>query len=73
MIKKLYVGHKNVKAFLTHGGLLGTQEAIYYEIPLIGIPLCADQFFNINNYVKKKTKDLNPRLMFKFLEIKKFI
>ncbi|KAL2748506.1 UDP-glucosyltransferase 2-like [Vespula maculifrons] len=45
--------HRNVKAFITHGGLLGTQEAISYGVPMIGIPLFSDQFTNIANYVKK--------------------
>ncbi|XP_017886230.2 UDP-glucuronosyltransferase 1-6-like [Ceratina calcarata] len=45
--------HKNVKAFITHGGLMGTMEAIYYAIPMVGIPLFGDQKTNIANGVSK--------------------
>lgn len=46
--------HKNIKAFITHGGLMGTQEAIAYGIPMIGIALFMDQYHNIDRYVQKK-------------------
>ncbi|XP_034948011.1 uncharacterized protein [Chelonus insularis] len=46
--------HKNIRAFITHGGLMGTQEAIYTAVPMIGMPLFADQFLNIDVYVQKK-------------------
>lgn len=45
--------HKNLKVFVTHGGLLGTTEAVYHGVPLIGIPLFGDQVYNIKTYVKR--------------------
>jgi glucuronosyltransferase len=46
-------GHPNVRVFITHGGLLGTQEAVYNAVPMVGIPLFSDQHHNIENYVSK--------------------
>ncbi|XP_051166045.1 UDP-glucosyltransferase 2-like isoform X2 [Leptopilina boulardi] len=45
--------HNNTKLFITHGGLLGVQEALYHGVPIIGMPIYADQFFNIRILVKK--------------------
>ena len=50
----MFIEHKNIKAFITHGGLQGTLESIYFCTPLIGVPLFGDQYFNINTYVKRK-------------------
>jgi UDP:flavonoid glycosyltransferase YjiC (YdhE family) len=40
------LAHPKVKAFITHGGLLGGTEAIYYGKPLITIPIFGDQKLN---------------------------
>jgi UDP:flavonoid glycosyltransferase YjiC (YdhE family) len=41
------LGHPNIKAFITHGGLLSTIEAVYYGVPIIGIPVFGDQRNNM--------------------------
>ena len=45
--KKKIVAHPNVKVFVTHGGRLSTIEAIYFGVPLVGIPVFGDQLSNI--------------------------
>ncbi|XP_033334725.2 UDP-glucosyltransferase 2 [Megalopta genalis] len=46
--------HKNIKAFITHGGLMGLQEAVYFGIPLVGVPIFGDQSTNLKNVAAKK-------------------
>lgn len=45
--------HPNTRVFVTHGGLMGTQEATYCGVPMIGIPVFGDQIKNINILVDK--------------------
>ncbi|XP_043473286.1 UDP-glucosyltransferase 2-like [Leptopilina heterotoma] len=45
--------HKNTKVFITHCGLLSSFETIYFGVPVIGIPIAADQFRNLDTLVKK--------------------
>nr|AIM58898.1 UGT2B30 [Macaca fascicularis] len=41
------LGHPKTRAFITHGGANGIYEAIYHGIPMVGVPLFADQLDNI--------------------------
>ncbi|XP_055838424.1 UDP-glycosyltransferase UGT5-like [Episyrphus balteatus] len=41
------LAHPNVKVFITHGGLFGTQESVYHAVPMLGIPAYGDQFLNM--------------------------
>jgi glucuronosyltransferase len=46
-----HAAHPNVRLFITHGGLLSMLEAVCRGVPLIGIPIYADQFLNIGRAV----------------------
>ena len=41
------LAHPNLKVFVTHGGLLSIQEALYHGTPLVGVPLAQDQISNV--------------------------
>ncbi|PNJ12629.1 UGT2B4 isoform 2 [Pongo abelii] len=41
------LGHPKTRAFITHGGANGIYEAIYHGIPMVGVPLFADQLDNV--------------------------
>lgn len=40
------LAHKNVKLFISHGGIFGIQEAIYNAVPMILYPFYGDQHLN---------------------------
>ncbi|KAG6445490.1 UDP-glycosyltransferase [Manduca sexta] len=47
------LAHPNCVLFITHGGLLSTTETLHFGVPIIGIPLFADQFINTKRAVTK--------------------
>ncbi|XP_032521849.2 UDP-glucosyltransferase 2-like [Danaus plexippus] len=46
--------HPNVKLFITQGGLQSTDEAIDAAVPVIGIPMLGDQWYNVEKYTYHK-------------------
>ncbi|KAF2356870.1 UDP-glucuronosyl/UDP-glucosyltransferase [Trinorchestia longiramus] len=44
------LAHPNVKVFISHCGLLGSQEAIYHRTPILGLPLFGDQQKNAKTW-----------------------
>uniref|UniRef100_A0A182WIL7 Uncharacterized protein n=1 Tax=Anopheles minimus TaxID=112268 RepID=A0A182WIL7_9DIPT len=47
------LAHPNVKLFIAHGGLGGMAEAKYHGVPVLGIPIFAEQFQNIQSMVEE--------------------
>lgn len=47
------LAHRNVRVFITHGGLLGMQEAVQHAVPMLGIPVFADQPQNVARAVRE--------------------
>ncbi|MBQ5153829.1 hypothetical protein EGM85_11270, partial [Macrococcus caseolyticus] len=44
--------HPKIKVFITQGGLQSTDEAITAGVPLIGVPMLGDQWYNVEKYVR---------------------
>ncbi|XP_055537107.1 UDP-glycosyltransferase UGT5-like [Wyeomyia smithii] len=47
------LAHSKLRLFITHGGLLSEQEAAWHGVPMLGLPIYADQFDNVNQMVRK--------------------
>ncbi|XP_070554723.1 2-hydroxyacylsphingosine 1-beta-galactosyltransferase-like [Ptychodera flava] len=47
------LGHPKTRAFIAHGGINGVYEAIYHGVPVVGVPLFADNYDNIARLVGK--------------------
>ncbi|KAG6449959.1 UDP-glucosyltransferase 2-like [Manduca sexta] len=46
------LAHRNVKAFITHGGQRSLEEALFYEVPIIGLPFVKSRKTFIGEYIK---------------------
>uniref|UniRef100_A0A1Q3FQK2 Putative udp-glucoronosyl and udp-glucosyl transferase n=1 Tax=Culex tarsalis TaxID=7177 RepID=A0A1Q3FQK2_CULTA len=58
------LAHKNVRLFITHGGLGGIAEAQYHGVPLVGMPMFGDQPHNM-----ERVKDEGWALVVPFAEL----
>ncbi|XP_066156036.1 UDP-glucuronosyltransferase 1A8-like [Euwallacea fornicatus] len=45
------LAHKNIKLFITHGGLLSTTETICHGVPILALPVFGDQDANADRAV----------------------
>ncbi|KAJ8981278.1 hypothetical protein NQ317_004014 [Molorchus minor] len=45
--------HKNIKLFITQGGIQSMEEAVINHVPMIGLPFFGDQHHNVNKMVGK--------------------
>ncbi|XP_077416353.1 UDP-glucuronosyltransferase 2A1-like [Vanacampus margaritifer] len=58
------LGHPKTRAFITHGGTNGIYEAIYHGVPMVGIPMFADQ---PDNMIHMKAKGAAVTVDFNFM------
>lgn len=47
------LAHPNVRVFFSHGGLMGLTEAVSSGVPVVGMPVYGDQFFNVAGLVQR--------------------
>ena len=70
LLHKDLIAHPNCKLLISHGGLLGLQEAIYHSMPFLGLPFGSDQKGNMARAVsegyalKLDWNDLNEQNLF---------
>lgn len=42
----IQIGHRKLRAFVTHGGLLSMFESVYHGVPLVTMPVFCDHDVN---------------------------
>ncbi|XP_077574898.1 2-hydroxyacylsphingosine 1-beta-galactosyltransferase [Stigmatopora nigra] len=47
------LGHPNIRAFLSHGGLNSIFEAMYHGVPVVGVPLFGDHYDTMTRVTAK--------------------
>ncbi|XP_061130131.1 2-hydroxyacylsphingosine 1-beta-galactosyltransferase [Syngnathus typhle] len=47
------LGHSNIRAFLSHGGLNSIFEAMYHGVPVVGVPLFGDHYDTMTRVTAK--------------------
>ena len=63
------LGHKNTKIFISHCGDKGQFEALYHAVPMIGLPVFGDQYYNAVRIVRKgfgiklNVADFTPKML----------
>ncbi|XP_050527574.1 UDP-glycosyltransferase UGT5-like [Daktulosphaira vitifoliae] len=58
MPQREILAHPNVKLFISHGGMLSTTEAVYEGVPIIAMPIFADQMTNIKGVMTSGAAEL---------------
>ncbi|XP_045483316.1 UDP-glucosyltransferase 2-like [Harmonia axyridis] len=51
------LAHRNIKLLITHGGIFSSMEAVYHGVPVLALPVFADQYVNsiratLNGYAR---------------------
>ncbi|XP_057380721.1 UDP-glucosyltransferase 2-like [Daphnia carinata] len=69
------LGHSKVRLFITHGGLFSNQEAVFHGVPLIVLPVFADQPINAQKAqddgyaIRLDWDNLNEEILFNSIQI----
>ncbi|KAK7485152.1 hypothetical protein BaRGS_00023562 [Batillaria attramentaria] len=64
------LAHPNTKVFLTHCGASGQYQALYHAVPMVGLPLFYDQFYNAQ---RMKVKGFGKVVNFQDLTASKLV